>query len=274
MTDRSSERIEARYDSLGASFEARIFPISDDGLALFFRDISDRVATERAHADTRALLDAVMQFSTSLIYAKDPEGRFTLVNAKLEQLLGFAPGSLVGKSDHDIFPPEIADPFRENDRLVLRERRPLTAEEQILVDGQLRTNLSVKFPLQRRDGTVFGTAGVSTDITERVRHQQETTLLAEVGLKMSETLDWDASLSAIVDVVAEQFGDYCLLDIGCHADRSQRERAHPSRNACDALRSFPSRRDVVADRPPRARPRPLHHRSNRARARRVHRRRE
>jgi PAS domain S-box-containing protein len=184
------------------SFEARIGAM-DEGLVLILRDISE----------TRALLDAVMKFSTSLIYAKDPEGRFTLVNRKLEELLGFAPGSLVGKSDHDIFPREIADPFRENDRRVLRERAPLTAEEQILVDGQLRTNLSVKFPLERSDGTVFGTAGVSTDITERVRHQQETTLLAEVGLKISETLDWDATLSAIVDVVAKQFAESCVLDI-------------------------------------------------------------
>lgn len=213
MADRESGRVEAQYGALGSWLEARIFPASDDGLVVIFRDITDRIVAERAHAETRALLDAVMHFSTSLIYAKDPEGRFTLVNRKLEELLGFASGSLVGKSDHDIFPPEIADPFRENDRLVFRERRPLTVEEEILVDGRLRTNLSVKFPLERPDGTVFGTAGVSTDITERVRHQQEMALLAEVGLKMSETLDWDASLSAIVDVVAEQFADYCLLDL-------------------------------------------------------------
>ncbi|MFZ5893310.1 MAG: PAS domain-containing protein [Myxococcota bacterium] len=213
MADRSNESVEAQYGAFGSWLEARIFPASDDGLVVIFRDITDRVVAERAHAETRALLDAVMHFSTSLIYAKDPDGRFTLVNRRLEELLGFASGSLVGKSDHDIFPPEIADPFRENDRFVFRERRPLTIEEEILVDGRLRTNLSVKFPLERPDGTVFGTAGVSTDITDRVRHQQEMALLAEVGLKMSETLDWDASLSAIVDVVAEQFADYCLLDL-------------------------------------------------------------
>lgn len=229
MTSRSNERIEAQYESLGAWFETRIFPDPDGGLVIVLRDITDRVAAERAHAETRALLDAVIQFSTSLIYAKDPEGRFTLVNPKLEKLLGFAPGSLVGKSDHDIFPAEIADPFRENDRLVMRERRPITFEEPILVDGELRTNLSVKFPLQRRDGSVFGTAGVSTDITERVRHQQETTLLAAVGLKTSETLDWDASLSAIVEVVAEQFADYCLLDI--LADGVMRRQAVAARDA-------------------------------------------
>ena len=213
MAARSNERIEARYESLGSAFEARMFPAAKDGLVIIFRDITDRVESERAHAETRALLDAVMHFSTSLIYAKDLEGRFTLVNPKLEEILGFAPGSLVGKSDHDIFPPDIADPFRENDRLVMRERRPLMTEEQILIDGQLRTNLSTKFPLQRPDGTVFGVAGVSTDITDRVRHQQEATLLAEVGLKLNESLEWDASLSAIVDVVAERFADYCLLDI-------------------------------------------------------------
>lgn len=213
MADRARERVEAQYGAFGSWLEARIFPDADGGLVVLFRDITDRVVAERAHAETRALLDAVMHFSTSLIYAKDPEGRFTFVNRKLEELLGFAPGALVGKRDHDIFPPEIADPFRENDRVVFRERRPLTVEEEILVDGRLRTNLSVKFPLERPDGTVFGTAGVSTDITERVRHQQEMALLAEVGLKMSETLDWDASLSAIVQVVAEQFADYCLLDL-------------------------------------------------------------
>ena len=213
MKERSPEHIETQFESLGSSFEARIFADEADGVVIIFRDITDRVAEERSHAETRALLDAYMQFSTSLLYAKDPDGRFMLVNPKLEQLLGFAPGALVGKTDHDIFPPEIADPFRENDRLVMRERKPLTVEEQILVDGQLRTNLSVKFPLQRPDGTVFGTAGVSTDITERVRHQQETALLAEVGLKMSETVDWDACLAALVDVVAERFADYCILDI-------------------------------------------------------------
>lgn len=216
MAERSTQSVEGEYARLGTPFEARVLPTPQVGLVIFFRDNARGVRQQREAetlTETRALLDAVMRFSTSLIYAKDLEGRFTLVNSKLEELLGFTPGSLVGKSDHDIFPREIADPFRENDRTVMRERRPLTAEEQILVDGQLRMNLSVKFPLVRPDGTVFGTAGVSTDVTERVRQQQATTLLAEFGLKMSQTLDWDATLSAIVDVVAARFADYCLLDI-------------------------------------------------------------
>ena len=119
-------------------------------------------------------LDAILDNSTAVIYLKDRNGRYMLVNRKFEELFGASRGDVTGKTDHDVFPRYVADAFRANDRRVLKERCALELEETAPGDdGGNRTYISIKFPLYDNDGEPYGVCGISTDITARTKVEQQ-----------------------------------------------------------------------------------------------------
>ncbi|WP_251133228.1 PAS domain-containing protein [Halorubrum sp. 2020YC2] len=101
------------------------------------------------------------------MYLKDTEGRYVFVNAEYERLFDVDTEDLVGQYDEDIHPPEVAETVQANDLRVLETGEPLEVEEQITVDGNDRTYLSLKVPVLDTAGEAEGVFGVSTEITER-----------------------------------------------------------------------------------------------------------
>jgi PAS domain S-box-containing protein len=107
----------------------------------------------------------------AMIYIKDSDGRIIFVNRWLATMPGFKGKQIVGLTDHDIMPKDVADRLRENDILTLESGSPQTFEEVIRQpDGTELTHLSIKFPLPSMPGAV---CGISTDITERKRMEDE-----------------------------------------------------------------------------------------------------
>ncbi|HAJ62903.1 MAG TPA: hypothetical protein DCP31_29785, partial [Cyanobacteria bacterium UBA8543] len=84
-----------------------------------------------------------MENSTAVIFIKDTEGRFLFINPQFEKLFNITNEQFKGKTDYDLFDPEIADAVRENDRQVLTSLAPLEAEEVVMQDGELHTYMSV-----------------------------------------------------------------------------------------------------------------------------------
>jgi PAS domain S-box-containing protein len=113
------------------------------------------------------------------VYIKDQDGRYTLVNSRYEELFGIRNEEIQGKSDHDIFPKEIADQFRENDMRVFADGHPCQVEEQVPQTDGMRVYLSVKFPLYDEGGSVIRVCGISTDITELKRAQDQLRRLSD-----------------------------------------------------------------------------------------------
>jgi PAS domain S-box-containing protein len=126
----------------------------------------------RAGADGRNLLQAIIDNSTAVIYVKDLDGRFLLINRRFEALFHVSRADIVGKTDHDLFPAERADAFRAFDQRVLAAGVPLESEEIAPHDDGLHTYISVKCPLRDASGVTYGICGISTDITERKRAEQ------------------------------------------------------------------------------------------------------
>lgn len=141
--------------------------------------IAERTRAEDALRASRELLQAVIDSSTAVIYVKDVEGRYMLVNRRHEELFGIARGTMVGKSDYDVFPREHAEAFRAFDQRVLLAGTSLEAEEVVLQDGALHTYISIKFPLRDAAGVAYAVCGISTDITERKKIEEERGLLLE-----------------------------------------------------------------------------------------------
>jgi PAS domain S-box-containing protein len=113
-------------------------------------------------------LQAIMDNSSTLIFIKDAGGCFQFVNRKFERLFNITSEQIQGKTDRDLFPPEIADTFRQNDLKVLSSGVPLEIEETVAQDDGLHTYLSVKFPLQDPVSECFSAVcAIATDITDR-----------------------------------------------------------------------------------------------------------
>jgi PAS domain S-box-containing protein len=86
---------------------------------------------ERQVGERTREITGILRNTPSVVYIKDKGGCYRLVNSRYEELFGIRNEEIQGKSDHDIFPKEIADQFRENDLRVFAEGRPCQVEERV-----------------------------------------------------------------------------------------------------------------------------------------------
>jgi PAS domain S-box-containing protein len=126
--------------------------------------------------ESEALLQSVIDNSTSLIYIVDTEGRFLLVNRALASLLSKSREKLVGQTREVAMPKDIADLHRKNDLEVMDSGRASIFDEHNLEHDGLHAYLSIKYPLFNREGKVYAIGGMSTDITDRRRAEEALTI--------------------------------------------------------------------------------------------------
>ncbi len=137
-----------------------------------------RAELERDRSEQR--LRAILDNSPTVIFLKDLQGRFLLVNRRLEELFQLPKTEVLGRTDYDIFPKETADRLQANDRAVLEAGKPLVLEEHIPHHDGMHSYLSIKFPLEGPDGQVTGVCGIATDITERKQLENASRHLAAI----------------------------------------------------------------------------------------------
>jgi len=159
-------------------------------------DVSDRKSAELALRENKAQIQSMLDHSPSLIFLKDLKGRYLDVNQQFERTFHLIRQDIIGKTDHDIFPPEQATAFRANDLKVVETERSLQFEEVALHDDGPHTSLVSKFPLRRLDGRLYAICGITTDITERK--------ISEEALR-----DSDAFTRAVLDSLSAYV---CVLD--------------------------------------------------------------
>jgi PAS domain S-box-containing protein len=137
-------------------------------------NLSDRLrSAHRTVTESVSQLEAILDNATAVIYLKDLDGRYLLVNRHYEKLFEVRKEETIGKNDHDLFPEYTADSFRATDRKVLKARVPLELEEVIEHKDGPHTYISIKFPLLDADGEPYGICSISTDITERMRAEHQ-----------------------------------------------------------------------------------------------------
>ena len=140
-------------------------------------DVTERNQTESELAYERNLLRTVIDIVPDFIYAKDSASRFILVNRASAGSFGRAPEEVVGKTDFELHPPELAAQFLTDEQAILRSGESLVDREEMMYEnGQERWQLTTTVPLRDSAGHVTGLVGISRNITERRR--AEAALLA------------------------------------------------------------------------------------------------
>ncbi len=194
-------------------------------------DVTERKQTEEALAHERKLLRTLIDIMPDTIYVKDVQSRFLVGNMELVHKLGAAtPEDILGKSDLDFHPPELAAQYYADEQAIFRSGQPLINREEMVLDratGKLFWNSATKVPMRDAQGNLIGLVGIGRDITERKRSDevlreneqryrtllaaaqrqaQELALLDRVRTALARELDLPDVFRAVVEATAETFG--------------------------------------------------------------------
>src|SRR4051812_13278451 len=119
----------------------------------------------------RTLIDSIPDF----IYAKDLQCRFLIANETCGRGIGRRPAELIGKSDFDFYPRELAQKFYDDEQKIIVSGEPLVNRQEIVVDleGNRSVLLTTKVPLRNAEGQVIGIMGIGRNITLRVQAEEQ-----------------------------------------------------------------------------------------------------
>ncbi len=134
------------------------------------RDVSTQKQAEIELSRERDLLRTITNNIPDLIYVKDRHGRFVTGNTAVLKLFGVESSKdLVGKTDYDFVPPELACNYVTDDQIVMRTGEPLIDQEETSQhsDAERFWLLTTKVPLRGEDGEIIGIVGIGRDITAR-----------------------------------------------------------------------------------------------------------
>ncbi|HEX2093095.1 MAG TPA: PAS domain S-box protein [Longimicrobiaceae bacterium] len=158
-------------------FSGAVSPMSGNRVVWVARDITERKRAEEEQVLQKAYLRSVIDAAPSLVFAKDRDGRFTLVNRAMAEAYDTTPEALLGKTDADLHIEEsrVESYLRENQEVIDTGRSRFVAQETITHPrtGEVRWLQTRKTRFTPPGGGPAQVLGIATDITERVRLEQE-----------------------------------------------------------------------------------------------------
>ena len=161
------------------------------GLLGTFQDVTDMYLSNQKTLESEKLLRTVVDNLPLNVYIKDLESRKVLVNKAECTYMGVKdPKALLGKSDFELYPPEVARASREEDLYVMDNGKPILGKETVSVrhDGSVTHFLSSKIPLYDSDNQIYGLMGISLDISDLKQKESELRDLIKVSSLQNKKL--------------------------------------------------------------------------------------
>lgn len=189
-------------------------------------DITERKKVEEDIQLKQSYLRAIIENQPGLVWLKDESSRFLTVNTAFALSCGKNnPEELVGLTDFDVWPSDLAQQYRSDDEKVIKSRREYMTEEPVFEKGTITWFETFKMPVINAEGDVIGTTGYARDITERqltnqaLKHRD--TLLTQVSLA-TQVLIIDKDISSAVpralEIIGKASGHDRVNLFECHVD--------------------------------------------------------
>ncbi|HUO96212.1 MAG TPA: PAS domain-containing protein [Steroidobacteraceae bacterium] len=178
----SGEPVVAAITLLSAGAPRRLllhrFPVRDaSGAVIGVASIASDVTAHEAVVDRLRMREGQLAIffdaSPWACYQKDLNGRYQIINATCAQIFAMDPVASIGKTDRELFPPDVAEQFISTDRAVLASGEVVVAEQAIDGPGGPRYFLGHKFPIRDGAGRMTSIAGTSVEITALRRAEQQ-----------------------------------------------------------------------------------------------------
>ena len=175
-------------------------------------DITEHKQMEEALAQEKSLLRSLIDNVPDYVYVKDTQSRFLVANPALARVIGAAtPDELLGKTDFDFFPQELAAKYYADEQAIFQSGQPVLELEEPAVDaaGNKIWVSSTKILLKDAQGNIFGLVGMGHDITRRKQSEQairqhitELETLYESGLVFGQLLSPKEVAHKLIDLMA------------------------------------------------------------------------
>ena len=146
------------------------------GVVVNSRDITERAQAEETLRWEQYLVTTLMEHMPDAIYFKDIRSRFLRVNRSWARRCGLSdPAQAVGRTDADVFATDHADAALKIEQDIMRSGEPVVNLEEMETwpDGSSAWVSTTKLPLRDAAGSIIGTFGISRDITERKRAEEQ-----------------------------------------------------------------------------------------------------
>lgn len=186
-----------------------------DGILVmsFVLDITERRRIAAELESQRSFLRSVIDVSPSMIFVKDYNARFVLVNPMTAKLYNTTVEALIGKTDADFNPSlEEVEHYLEADRRVIDTGELLFVEEPISnFAGETHWLQTTKVPIIGADGKSTYVLGVATDITERRRAEAALQASEEKYRRLVETMQGGLAIFDLDDRITYVNDRFCAL---------------------------------------------------------------
>lgn len=129
------------------------------------RDITEQKQIAEVVKHQQDSMATLLDSLPGIAFLKDSQLRYIMCNNTFCQAVGYSNEELKGKTDEDLFLPEIAKKYRNADELVMASCVMQEFEEDTLVQGEITQVLTRKVPIHDAEGQGIGLVGLGFDIT-------------------------------------------------------------------------------------------------------------
>ncbi|MEO8085744.1 MAG: PAS domain S-box protein [Bacteroidota bacterium] len=162
------------------------------GGVLIFRDVTEQTLSKKKLIESEGLLMGIMRNTNLVVYIKDLDGKYLLLNHQKEKVYNIKASELIGKNTIGHLSKEDADMSRRTDKQAINNKQLVEFEQAIRhADGTIHSYHTSKFPLYDEEHNVYAVCSVSTDISESKKNIEMNEKLSIQAVLLKSEMRYD-----------------------------------------------------------------------------------